>query len=93
MGERAAAKLHWGVNAGHVDLFLVRRGGEDEPTLEEEAAALNGPRLGATLGHERAGIFDGVRLLAKVTGASAPTTLGKQDASGEASAPHLHGAW
>lgn len=76
VGERAAAKLHWGVNAGHVDLFLVRRGGEDEPTSEEEAAALNGPRLGATLGHERAGIVDGVCLLAKVTGASAPT-LGK----------------
>jgi hypothetical protein len=45
----------------------VRRDGEDEPTSEEEAAALNGPRLGATVSLERAGIVDGICLLAKVT--------------------------
>ena len=71
LAERAADKLRWGVDAGHLELFLVRRGGEDEPTLEEEAAALNGPRLGATVSLERAGIEDGICLLAKITAASA----------------------
>ena len=65
--KRAASELQWGVDAGHIELFLVRRDGEDEPTSEEEAAALNGPRLGATVSLERAGIMDGICLLAKVT--------------------------
>ena len=67
LAERAADELRWGVDAGHIKLFLVRRDGEDEPTSEEEAAALNGPRLGATVSLERAGIMDGICLLAKVT--------------------------
>ena len=74
--KRAASELQWGVDAGHVELFLVRRGGEDEPTLEEEAAALTGPRLGATVSLERAGIVNGNCLLAKITAAPA-SKLGK----------------
>ena len=65
--KRAASELQWGVDAGHIELFFVRRDSEDEPTSEEEAAALNGPRLGATVSLERAGIVDGICLLAKVT--------------------------
>ncbi len=68
--KRAASELRWGVDAGHVELFLVQRVGEDEPTSVEEAAALTSPRLGATLSLTRAHIVDGVCLLAKVTMAS-----------------------
>ena len=69
--KRAASELQWGVNAGHVELFLVRRVGEDGPTSEEEAAALSGPRLCAVVSLARAEILDGVCLLAKTTSASA----------------------
>ena len=74
--KRAASELQWGVNAGHVELFLVRRGGEDEPTSKEEAAALSGPRLGATKSLARAEIMDGVCLLAKSTSATSASALG-----------------
>jgi hypothetical protein len=89
--RRAADELRWGVDAGHVELFLVRRGGEDTPLAHEQQKALELERLGEGWGLSRAGIADGAWLLAKITAAPA-STLGKKLRGGGggrgASAPH-----
>ena len=74
--KRAASELQWGVDAGHVELFLVRRGGEDTPLAAEQQKALEIERLGEGWGLSRAGIADGAWLLAKITAAPA-SKLGK----------------
>ena len=80
--KRAASELRWGVDAGHVDLFLVRRDGEDTPLADEQQRALNRERLGEGWGLSRAGIVGGAWLLAKTTSASASgTKLGGQGGS------------
>ena len=66
LAERASLKLDWGTSAAYVDLFLVKLGGEDEPTDEEEAAALAQRHLGVGWSLSRAQIASGAWVVAQI---------------------------
>jgi hypothetical protein len=83
LAERAALKLDWGKSAAFVDLYLVKLGGEDEPTDDEEAAALSKQHLGVGWPLSRAQIASGAWVVAKMLlGAPLPAqALGSSAAS------------
>ena len=59
---------HWGVNAGQISLYLVAKGGKDEPAEEAISAVLSsGGRLGVGWSLEDAGISSGAWLVARKT--------------------------
>ena len=66
LAERAALKLDWGKSAAFVDLYLVKLGGEDEPTDDEEAAALSKQHLGVGWPLSRAQIASGAWVVAQM---------------------------
>ena len=71
LAERASRKRGWNVDAAYVELFLVKPGGEDEPSAAEEEEALKQPRLGVGWSLPRAGIISGAWVIARLTGPSA----------------------
>ena len=71
LAERASLKLDWRTSAAYVELFLVKPGGEDEPSAAEEEEALKQPRLGVGRSLSRAGIVSGAWVIARLTDPSA----------------------
>ena len=71
LAERATLKLGWGVSAAYVDLFLVKPGGEDEPSAAEEEEALKQPRLQVGRPLPRAGVASGAWVVARLADAPA----------------------
>jgi len=67
LAERASLKLDWRTSAAYVELFLVKPGGEDEPSAAEEEEALKQPRLGVGWSLPRAGIISGAWVIARLT--------------------------
>jgi len=66
LADRASLKRGWGVDAAYVDLFLVKPGGNDEPTAAEEGAALAQPRLQVGWLLSRALISSGAWVVARL---------------------------
>ena len=66
LAERASLKLDWHTTAAYVDLFLVKPGGDDEPTAAEEGAALAQPRLQVGWLLSRALISSGAWVVARL---------------------------
>ena len=66
LADRASLKRGWGVDAAYVDLFLVKPGGDDEPTAAEEGAALAQPRLQVGWLLSRALISSGAWVVARL---------------------------
>ena len=66
LAERASLKLDWRTSAAYVDLFLVKPGGEDEPSAAEEEGALKQPRLGVGWSLPRAGIISDAWVIARL---------------------------
>ncbi len=66
VGRACAAFPSWAVDAGQVALFLAMGGGDDEPSADDERAALAGARLQVGWTFERAGVAAGAWLLARV---------------------------
>ena len=67
LAERASQKRGWNVDAAYVEIFLVKPGGEDEPSAAEEEEALERPRLGVGRLLSRAGIISGAWVIARLT--------------------------
>ena len=74
LAKRASLELEWRAPAAYVDLFLVKPGGDDEPTAAEEAAALTRPRLQVGWLLSRARISSSAWVVARLSGppAAAP---------------------
>jgi hypothetical protein len=66
LAVRAMDKFSWPVGADKIKLFLVKLGGEDEPTDEEEAAALAQQHLGVGWSLSRARIASGAWVVAQM---------------------------
>ena len=51
LAKNASRELEWGIIASHVKLFLVREGGEDEPTEAAVSAAVAPPHVRLQVGY------------------------------------------
>jgi len=66
LAERASLRLEWRAPAAYVDLFLVKPGGDDEPTAAEEDDVLEQSRLGVGWPLSRALIASGAWVVARL---------------------------
>ena len=88
LAKRASLELGWGVSAAYVDLFLVKPGGEDEPSAAEEEEALKQPRLQVGRPLPRAGVASGAWVVARLPDAPAAAPLpGRAPPAGAAAGP------
>ena len=63
-----------GAHPSRLDLFLAQNDEDDEPSPEQEAAALRGQRLQISWKLEKAGVRDNSFLLACMTGGALPSS-------------------